>query len=931
MAQKSNLLLVDANSLIHRAYHSYPLSLVNAKGEPINAVFGFTSMLLDILNRYKPKYVICAFDSKAPTFRHKEYTGYKAHRPKTDMDLSNQFAYAKQVVNSLNIPLFEMEGFEADDIIGTIVDYSQKELLPKNKIKEVTILANDKDLFQLLTHKNIKILAPYKHFKVLQTIDKDQIKEILGITPEQVIDYKALVGDPSDNIPGIKGIGPKTAIKLLNEYKTLKNIYANINSIKKQNPTLGRKLEDGYQDAMLSYQLATIKKDVPIILELDKALLKDFDINKAINTFLQMQFKSLVPRLTKLYTEITGKEPDLSQQPQESTKIEQLVSLLKQQELTPQNILNTLKQLAKDPKQIAVFTQDTIYTGKLKQPKKILQLSKCKKTNMLLDLVTKLQKQQVPITYGLFNALEILIQDNQNNILEILDLFKNGVFDTQLASYALMTARRSYTLEDLASLYLNTNTNNKDIANLVANIAKKQSKQLIEICTKHQKPTTALVSLIDPFVSLAVWIMHKNGICLNQQAVQEYNQELLDKLSQLEYQIHQSVGFEFNVRSTKQLADVLYNVLHLPTGKKRKTGYSTDVNTLLQLMGTHPVIPLLLEYRKLQKIHSTYIKPFLNGKYVKQPPTIDKSKQETQQTILNLLEPNKKQTLQEPIEECAKIHSIFNPLRTSTGRLASSNPNLQNLPIRTEEGAKIRTFFVPSPGYKFIAFDYSQIDLRVLAHTSKDQHLIQAFRDNRDIHKETASKIFKKPYDSITKQERRVAKTINFGIVYGMSAYGLARSLDISMKEAKEFLETYFAEFPKVKEYMHFIENFVLENGYVLSLLGRRRYIAGITSNNPNIRQSAFREAINMPIQGGSDDILRKAIRDLYINIKDLANNQIRLVLQIHDELVFEVPDNQKTIKTFVNQATQIMENTLEYPKEFSVPLKVGVEVKETL
>ena len=925
--QDNTLLLIDTNSLIHRAYHAYPLTLINAKGEPVNAVYGVTSMLLDVLLKLKPKYVIAVFDSKGPTFRHKEYTGYKAHRPKADSELSHQFKGVKEIIQALNIPIIEAEGFEADDLIGTITKLLEDAKRSKKKTQnkhpdKIHILTNDKDIFQLVTDY-VNVLAPYKRFQYLTKVDANKVKEILGVLPKQVIDYKALVGDPSDNIPGVKGVGPKTAVALLQQYKTLEAIYKNLGKIQKQKPALYRKLSDDYQNAQLSKQLATIKRDVPLRIDLDKALLKDFDIRQAYNVFLEYQFKSLLPKLSKLYETLTGKEISqkvITRKPS-SVSIKKFIEKQKMIQKPDINTIISLLQQAKDSRGqkslVFAFYNDMLYYG-------FIQEERLVKTDFCPSPV---------VGYNVLGLIRALFKDTPKGILEkklpglftILNDLKQ-VSDIKLCAYGLITGRTSYELQDLSNMYLNSLVDTESILDVVLNIAFKQYKQIQNIDDEFNKHLLTLTTFIDPIVMVAVVLMEHYGICIDLEKVKKYHQVLEDKLMSLEKDIYEQVGFEFNVRSSKQLASVLFDVLKLTPSKKRKTGFSTDINTLTELKGSHPVIDLLIEYRKLQKIYSTYVKPFLEGKYFKHSAKVGSGDEKSQLALIGSVQRNDKTSV-----NCSRIHTQFNPIRTSTGRFASSNPNMQNLPKRSEEGAKVREFFVPSAGNIFISFDYSQIDLRVLAHTSQDEHLIEAFINDQDIHKETASKIFNKPYEEITDKERRVAKTINFGIVYGMSPYGLAKSLGLEYREAQMFLDAYFEQFPKVKEYMKKTEEFVIKHGFVLSLFGRRRYIFGITSNNANRRQAAFREAINMPIQGGSDDIMRKAIATILMQDDAVKSGIAKLILQIHDELVFEVPNSKKFTLDWAKAIKNIMENVLEYPPEFRVPLKVEYEVKVSL
>ena len=944
------ILLVDSNSLLHRAYHALPLSLVTSDGQPVNAVYGLASMLLDAILKLKPKYVVCAFDSREPTFRHKEFADYKAHRPKTDAELVHQIELAKKVVKALGIPVFEKPGYEADDIIATIVTQLQKQGLLPGKLRKALILTSDKDLFALV-NKYVHVVMPQGNFKNLKEFGPKDVYEKMGVVPAQMYDYKALVGDASDNIPGVRGVGPKTAVALLNQYKTLENIYKNLEDIKQVKQSVYNKLSQGYEDAMLSYKIVQIKTDVPIVFELEQASLKGFDFEKAYELFMQLEFKSLIPKLKDMYKMVTGRAPVIS------NKSPTHINTTK---FTTTPIKLPLSQILQEPEKLAeifktpilyLFYQDAFVYVPLHsvKPSEIQNLTKeffkFQPADLKINVSKKLTNNaNISIGYGWFELVKKLIQHSMQqaatqvshtkqtqmqllntagqanqaktviSIAQILEILSKipPMLDIQLAAYVLAAGRQSYNLPELAIMYLNSSIehispssqqNQEALLKSVHAIAQKQTKDLLAIVKNYAKTSDFLASIIDPFTSIAVNIMTANGITIDLNHVQEYQVWLKEKIKDLEFQIHESVGFSFNINSTKQLSHILYNVLNLPVTKKKKTVYSTDNQSLLNIYDTHPVIPLILEYRKLQKIHSTYVKPFLQM-----------------------------QVMATDAQNTLRLHSTFNPIKTSTGRLASSNPNLQNLPIRTPEGAKIRTFFKPAPDHIFVKFDYSQIDLRVLAHTSKDKHLIDAFKQGLDIHRQTAAKIFNIDYDSVDKNQRRIAKTINFGIVYGMSAHGLAQTLGITHSEAKNFIQKYFEQFPGVIEYIKKIEAFVKEHGFVLSLLGRRRFIYGIDSNNYARRQAALREAINMPIQGGSDDILRTAMTKLFTENTQIQQNVAKLVLQIHDELIFEVPQTPDFTdlddkNSWANQVKSIMEQAVT----LLVPLKVGVEVSASI
>ncbi len=984
---KDTLLLVDSNSILHRAYHAYPLSLVTAEGQPINAVYGLASMLLDAILKIKPRYIACAFDTKAPTFRHTKYTGYKATRVKTDDTLISQVKLAHKLIEVLDLPLFLKQGYEADDIIATIANIVRTSEEYKNKIGKVLILTSDRDLFALVDNF-VHVIMPQGSFKNLKEFGPKEVLEKMHIKPNQVYDYKALAGDSSDNIPGVRGIGDKTAVSLLTQYKSIKNIYKHIYEIEKQKKSIATKLINDQQNAFLSYELAQIKQDVPIIFDINKAHLTDFDFSKAWQFFTQLEFKSLLNKLKTYYIFVTGKEPTIKENIANSdSKID--ANILKHKQInfkkpqdykTHKQIKNFVDNLLNILENNNIFyydkNLDTLYFSKVKQ-NKLNRVDKTANKTKISNFITNLEiyyplttnnksKKQITKTKIFYGFFEFLL--NVTNILEdsintgnfinntekatantksdTSKYFKNqllqkfikqisnipSIFDISLVAYGLTTGRSNYSLNELATIYANLQQlpiSHQDLLKIILQIAYKQQQEIKKL-ENYKKTFKFLTTIVDPRAILGVAIMQNNGINVDLTQVFNYKQFLEKQLQKIEQQIFDSIGFEFNVKSTKQLANVLFNILKLPTFKKRKTGYSTDSETLNALYNAHPAIPLILEHRKLQKILSTYVKPYLE---LKNQPLMQ-PKQHSQQNLLTALESSNKLSNKKIQQNNAnniniiRIHSQFNPIKTTTGRLASSNPNLQNLPIRTEEGAKIREFFVPSPNHIFIKLDYSQIDLRVLAHTSKEKNMIIAFLQDLDIHKQTASQIFDVPYEKVTKQQRKIAKTINFGIVYGMSAHGLATTLNIKHSEAQEFINKYFEKYPGILEYVKQTEEFVKKHGFVLSLLGRRRFIYGITSNNPMRRQSALREAINMPIQGGSDDIIRTAIYEIFRTNKHVQQNTAKLVLQIHDELIFEVPNTQEFTNlqnknSFANQIKNLMENVIK----LDIPLKVGVEI----
>lgn len=708
----ARLVLIDAHSIIHRAYHAIP-PLTTTKGELVNAVYGFASTLLKVFAELKPDYVAVAIDLPTPTFRHEKYKEYKATRVETDKALSPQFEKTHAILDAFNIPFFGVEGFEADDLLGTLAQKAD------HRIDEVIIVTGDRDALQLVSDK-VKVYMPGRTMADTVIYDKERVKNRFGLEPGQLIDFKALAGDATDNIPGVSGVGEVTATKLLAEFGTLKNLYKNLGKVPEK---VRSKLEAGKDDAFLSKQLVTILKNIPIKFDLDKCELGDYDKQKVVEIFKDFEFKSLISRLPA------------------SSQLREVVLPASTSKITKNGEEKTGK--------VTVFANDL--DEKLRPV-----LDKMSKTGFLID--TK----------------------------------------------------------------------------VLAKLGEKFAKRLIE----------------------------------------------------LEAKIYREVGHEFNLNSPKQLAQVLYGELHLTPVKKTKTGLSTDEATLQSLRGAHPVIPLLLEYRELFKLKSTYI-----------------------------------DALPKSIDNDGRIHSTFKSDVTATGRLSSQNPNLQNIPIRGEWGTAIRKAFIAPKNHVLLSGDYSQIELRVMAHISGDQGLKKAFDAGLDIHTATASKVFDKPLVKVTSDERRTAKVVNFGLMYGLSAHGLSQQLGIDHAKAVGFIEDYFAEFPRVADYMQNIVRDAQEKGYVETLSGRRRYIPELTASNARIRSAGERMAINTPLQGSAAEIIKEAMIDIDQEFAD-KKFETRMILQVHDELVFEVPENE--LKIVVSSVKDKMENAFKLAVPIVVDLKVG-------
>jgi len=904
-------------------------------------------MFLDALLQYKPEFVYCAFDTKKPTFRHVSYTGYKANRPETDSELVGQIPYVYEVLKTLNIPIFDIEGYEADDILGTVsAKIATERFWP---ITQTYILTGDRDIFQLVTER-VQVVMPKGSFRNLELFDEKKVYESMGVEPVHVPDLKGLMGDSSDNIPGVKGIGPKTASELLNKYRTIEEIYDHLGDVQADNKRVAQLLVEGHESAVMSKELATIAKDAPVTFSPEAAETRTFSPNEVAQIFSKLQFKSLFPRLNRLVS-LTGNEL-LQQHPDQLTM----------QQPNREEVADMANGVA-DPA-MATHTEidlrNKTFTDRLafvfsELPQSTWRLAiYCNEVLYVSEFPTKksTSKQLKTVTFGLFSMLTNAGAVDGDVSIEEAKL--NGVLDIELLSYLLHTGRNDYSLQEdllqagrgnLADELQNHRVAVVELALYRMAVEFESAKKYLplprvtEIWARTLDVTEwgglipyAIAMSEDLPAAIGVALMHQRGISIDTVKVEKRVTEFREMLTRLEKEIYELVGFEFNIRSTRQLANVLFGNLNLPNARKTKTGYSTDDEVLQGLIDAHPVVAKVIEHRAIAKVVSTYMEPYLEIRDL-DSRDLEKEDKKAQLGMFDVVEQTKKSSPHtkslnlQLTNSLIRAHSDFAIMATTSGRLSSSNPNLQNLPARAEMSKVVRGFFVAEPGKKLVSIDYSQIDLRVLAHISQDKGLIGAFQRGEDIHKSTAAKIFHEPYEKVTKQQRQFAKTINFGLVYGMSAFGLAKSIGVDVHEAAKFIEEYFEQFPLVKKYMADTVAFAQEHGYVESLLGRRRYIAGIATNNKMRAQAAQREAINMPIQGGADDIMRLALGKISL-LPEVLHGQIKLVLQVHDELVFEMEES-KTIKIQdeIEKLIEIMENVLV----LSVPLKAEAEIGDSL
>lgn len=850
------IILVDGNNLLFRSYYATAYNgnfMKNSKGFPTNGLFGFVNMINKIILEEKPVYMIVAFD-KGKTFRHEKYEAYKGGRIETPEELKLQFPVAKELLKDMGIKYYEIDNYEADDIIGTFAEYC-------NKDSEYigTIISSDKDLLQLISSDvDIKLLKSKDYIRY----NEKNFKEEYGIDPINVIDLKALMGDSSDNIPGVKGIGEKTALKLLQEYKSLDGIYSNIDNIK---GAVKEKLITYKTDAYMSYDLATIVKNVPV------------EINLSDIKYLGPQHKEL----NNLYEEL------------------EFYSFLKKDTIPQSNKTIDIKVI-NNPNEIKITRPCAIYL-------EVLGTNYHTAEVLGIAVYNDEDSFYIPAEYikecnEKLESLEKYTYDLKKEYVALkkMDLYiSNITFDTMLAAYLL-----DYNVKDDIAYIANNfdadipfyektyGKNNKLIKpsdDIIAYNTIMKAKFIFETYQifydkLFEEKELDLLTKIEMPLSYVLGDMEYDGVCVDENKLNEMGEEIKIKLELISNDIYNYAGIKFNISSPSQLGEILFEKLNLPHGKKLKTGFSTSVDVLSKLKGKHPIIDLIMEHRTLTKLYTTYI-----------------------------------EGLKPCITEDGKIHTIYTQALTRTGRLSSIEPNLQNIPIRYEYGRLIRKAFVPRENSIILSGDYSQIELRILSHMANVDTLIEAFKKGIDIHTKTASDIFKVDIDQVTKNQRRLAKAVNFGIIYGISPYGLSENTGISIAEAKEFIDNYFASYPGIKEYMDGTIKEAYEKKYVTTLFNRKRLINELSNSNYMIRQQGERIALNTPIQGTSADIIKKAMVDLH-NIFKERNIKSKLIIQVHDELVLDVLKDEQV------EVTQILTDVMENAFKLNVPLKVDIE-----
>ncbi len=881
MSQK-RFFLIDGNAYIHRAFHALP-PLTTSRGEMVNAVYGFIRMLLKILRKESPDYMAVCFDYPAPTFRHKEYKEYKATRKRAPDELKSQIPLTHEVVRALNLVLFEQEGYEADDLIATLSERAKKEGI------ETVIVTGDKDALQLVD-KSISVLNESKDI----SYDEEEVKERTGVTPRQITDFMALMGDQSDNVPGVRGVGSKTATQLIQRFGSIENLYQHLDEVKGK---LKERLKDSKEEAFLSKRLVILEKDVPLKFEISHCEMKPFKREELLGLLHRLEFRSLIAELVT-----TKEEKKVNYSTVLSEKdFEKLLKDLEKAPLVSIDFETTGKDpmaaslvgiaLSLKPLSAHYMPLGHSYLGAPKQ---------LNRKYVLGELKPILENERIR-KYGQNIKYEIILLKRER-----IDL-KGIYFDTMVASYLLNPAKLNHNLGDIAIEYLGHKMT--PISELIGKGKKEITMDEVEIervtpyaCADadivlrlaeimepklKKKGLESLYHKVEMPLVKVLAEMERDGVLIDKEYLESLSKEFALELKKLEKRIYSLVGEEFNINSPKQLSYVLFEKLKLPVIEKTKTGYSTKEAVLRELTPSHKLPSLLIKYRELAKLKSTYI--------------------DALPLLIN------------PID--GRVHTSFNQTVTATGRLSSSEPNLQNIPIRTKLGRKIRKAFIPKEGSILLSADYSQIDLRVLAHISKDKSLRDAFFKDEDIHSRTACEIFGILKKEVTPELRRIAKTVNFGLSYGMSPFGLSKDLGIPLKEAEKYITKYFKRYSGAKKYIEEIIEEAKKKGYVTTLLKRRRYIPEINHPDPRLSNFAKRVAINTPIQGTSADIIKVAMLEISERLKKEALKS-KMIIQIHDELLFEVPQDE--VKRVSKLAKEIMEKAIELEVPIKVDIKTG-------
>ena len=889
------LVVIDGNSILNRAFYGIMGSkmLMTADGTYTNAVYGFLAIMFKMMEEINPNYMVVAFDVKAPTKRHEMYKDYKGTRKGMPDELASQMPIIKEILKAMNIKVIEMAGYEADDILGTLSRYGESKGL------EVRLLTGDRDSFQLATDKTTIMLPRTKGGKTeTEFFDRDKILETYGVEPLQMIEVKGLMGDSSDNIPGVPGIGEKTALTLIKTYGTIDELYKKLEN-DEATTVKGKtreKLIENKELAYLSKTLGTINVEAPIEKNLEDYKVEEWNKPEVYKLFKELRFNRYIERFSLTagdsQTEnLQNEKFKFETKILEENEAEEIFKIVKKEKefyylSEIENCANTELVIAKEIAKIYFYVKEknTVYVADFKKFEKALK-------EIFED--TEILK----ISHDIKIDFILLKQQNVEA--------KNMMFDVKIAGYLLNATSGAYKISDLTSLYINydldehIDTKQNEQTSLFDEVEKQKEydelkasetyflMQLKPVLEEKLKEINSykLFEEIEMPTAEVLANMQYNGVYVDEKEILKFGNHLKKELEELRIDIYRQAGEEFNVNSTQQLGKILFEKLGLTAGKKNKNGYATDVETLEKIREEHPIVSKILEYRKIMKLNSTYVEGLL--------PYIH--------------------------EKTGRIHSYFHQTVTATGRLSSTDPNLQNIPTRTELGRKLRKVFKAQENKIFVDADYSQIELRVLAHMSKDEIMVEAFKTDQDIHTICASQVFKVPVEKVSKQLRSRAKAVNFGIVYGISDFGLAEQIDIKRKEAKEYIEQYLETYSGIKSFMSDIVEHAKEKGYVETEFGRRRYIPELASKNYMVRQFGQRAAMNTPIQGTAADIMKIAMIKVYNELKK-RNLKSKIVLQIHDEMLIETELSEK------EEVYEILKQSMENAVQLSVPLKVEIE-----
>ncbi len=868
---EKTLIIIDGNSIVNRAFYALP-DLTNKKGLHTNAIFGFTNMLFKLIDTYKPTHVSVAFDKKAPTFRHLEYKEYKAGRKKMPDELRQQMEPLKNLLDAFNINRLEIEGYEADDIIGTV------SLKAEQEGYKVYIVTGDKDAIQLAS-KTTTTLITKKGVGEVEEYDFNKVEEKYGMTPTQFIDLKGLMGDKSDNIPGVPGIGEVTGIKLIKEFGSIENIIENIDSVK---GSPRKKIEENKELATMSKKLATIIRDVPIDFDLEKLEFGNYDKSKLIEVFNELDFNSLISRLDSNAEEskvIVNKLEDVKAFINKSRNSKKLIlkTISKSGNILEKNIMKIYLSVDGEEllyaeesqidelKELLADEDLRIYGYNLKEDYIALRAYGISLSNIYFDIA----------------IAEYLIDSSSSNYT--YDLIAMNYFGQKIKSSEELLGKgvKAKKYEDLEKEELDNTIGS--IIQLVEKVSPKMEEKLVNM------DMDGLFYHVEMPLVEVLGYMEFEGVMVDKDKLIELGEEFKISIDKLEKDIYNLAGEEFNINSPKQLGVILFEKLELPVIKKTKTGYSTNAEVLEQLSDKHEIIDKITEYRQIVKLKSTYVEGLIN--------------------IIN------------PISN--RIHSSFNQTITTTGRISSTEPNLQNIPVRLELGRNIRKVFIADNGFKLVDADYSQIELRVLAHMSQDEHMIDAFNHNVDIHTKTASQVFGIDINNVTSEQRSAAKAVNFGIVYGISDFGLAKNLHIPVKEAKNYIDSYLNTYEDIKSYMDNTIEEAKEDGYVKTILNRRRYIPEIKSSNIILKNLGKRLAMNAPIQGSAADIIKIAMVNVYKKLEEKGLKS-KLVLQVHDELIIEC------VEAELEEVSKIVKDEMEHAVSMDVNLDVDLNTGDS-